>query len=37
MKEFQIGKSIDPNEILYGEKEVREDTKDLPIHEDVYL
>ena len=37
MKEFQIGNSIDPNQILDGEKEVREDTKYLPIHEDVYL
>ena len=37
MKEFQIGNSIDPNQILDVEKEVREDTKDLPIHEDDYL
>ena len=37
MKEFQIGNSIDRNQILDGEKEVRKDTKDLPIHEDVYL
>ena len=37
MKEFQIGNSIDPNQMLDGEKELGEDTKDLPIHVEVYL